>query len=329
MSSFSIDLSCHQAHFFSSHSYDKFLRMQYFNIQVASQLSGVASATIRAWEKRYNAVVPERGDNKHRLYSEQDIEKLAILFQLTEFGQSIGKIAHLDLEKLKEIYTTLMQKPYEEINLLTPHHEKVDTKKVLSNLYLAISAYKLDIVSHELDKTKDILGPRELCLEVLAPLFLELSQKVARGELTLAQERAFNAIASFYMGQMIGRHYQKKLSRNELVLIGTPEGEQHSVGILAAALLCIHYGIPFVFLGPSLPVTSLSDAANALKATAIFMSSKKNESHYIKELTQQLSEKTEIWIGGAYQKIMEERSEARKMFHFYNFREFDKFLSDL
>ena len=50
--------------------------MQYFNIQVASQLSGVASATIRAWEKRYNAVVPERGDNKHRLYSEKDIEIL-------------------------------------------------------------------------------------------------------------------------------------------------------------------------------------------------------------------------------------------------------------
>jgi len=71
--------------------------MQYFNIQVASQLSGVASATIRAWEKRYNAVVPERGDNKPRLYSEKDIEKLALLFLLTEVGQSIGTIAHLDI----------------------------------------------------------------------------------------------------------------------------------------------------------------------------------------------------------------------------------------
>jgi DNA-binding transcriptional MerR regulator len=85
--------------------------MQYFNIQVASQLSGVASATIRAWEKRYNAVVPERADNKHRLYSEKDIEKLAVLFRLTEVGQSIGKIAHLDLEKLKIIYTSLLHRP--------------------------------------------------------------------------------------------------------------------------------------------------------------------------------------------------------------------------
>jgi DNA-binding transcriptional MerR regulator len=79
--------------------------MQYFNIQVASQLSGVASATIRAWEKRYNAVIPDRAENKHRLYSEKDIEKLALLFKLTELGQGIGKIAHLDLNELKDIYS--------------------------------------------------------------------------------------------------------------------------------------------------------------------------------------------------------------------------------
>ena len=52
--------------------------MQYFNIQIASQLSDVAAATIRAWEKRYTAVVPSRAENGHRLYSETDIEKLSM-----------------------------------------------------------------------------------------------------------------------------------------------------------------------------------------------------------------------------------------------------------
>src|SRR5436190_22781324 len=106
--------------------------MQYFNIQVASQLSGVASATIRAWEKRYNAVVPERAENKHRLYSETDIEKLAILFKLTEFGQSIGKIAHLALNDLKVVYSKLLHRPYDERQLITPHHAKIDHEKILS-----------------------------------------------------------------------------------------------------------------------------------------------------------------------------------------------------
>jgi len=52
--------------------------MSQYNIHIASQLSGVAAATIRAWEKRYKALVPDRADNGHRLYSDIDIEKLTI-----------------------------------------------------------------------------------------------------------------------------------------------------------------------------------------------------------------------------------------------------------
>src|SRR5690606_33099520 len=120
--------------------------MQYFNIQVASQLSGVASATIRAWEKRYNAVVPERAVNKHRLYSDKDIEKLAVLYRLTEIGQSIGKIAHLELEKLKEIYTSLLHKPYNETQIITPNHERVIFNDVIGNLLIVLQNYRIEIL---------------------------------------------------------------------------------------------------------------------------------------------------------------------------------------
>ena len=77
--------------------------MSLFNIHIASQLSGVAAATIRAWEKRYNVLTPQRADNGHRLYSEPDIEKLSILQQLTRQGLSIGKIAGLTNDELKTL----------------------------------------------------------------------------------------------------------------------------------------------------------------------------------------------------------------------------------
>ena len=47
-----------------------------YNIQIASKLSGVGTHTLRAWEKRYGAVVPTRNDSGRRLYSDEDIEKL-------------------------------------------------------------------------------------------------------------------------------------------------------------------------------------------------------------------------------------------------------------
>lgn len=308
--------------------------MQYFNIQVASQLSGVASATIRAWEKRYNAVVPERADNKHRLYSEKDIEKLALLFRLTEFGQSIGKIAHLELEELKKIYSSLMHRPYEELQVVTPHHERVDFDKILNSFYIALSAYKLDIISHELEKAKNHLSPRDLCLRLLVPLFHEIGNKVARNELTIAQEHTLSALFSFHIGQMIGLHYQKTNLKDELMLITTPEGEMHEIGILASALLCVHHGIRFIFLGANLPASSLAEAANALKPKSILLGTIKghelNEHHtledYLDQLSELLKENVQILVGGNLRPYARAELEKKKIPFFPSLQAFDEYL---
>lgn len=308
--------------------------MQYFNIQVASQLSGVASATIRAWEKRYNAVVPERADNKHRLYSEKDIEKLALLYRLTEVGQSIGKIAHLDLDELKKIYSSLMHKPYDELLVVTPNHERIDFDKILGSFFIALSAYKLDIISHELEKAKSLLSTRDLCLKILVPLFHEIGNKVSRGELSIAQEHTLSAIVSFHVGQMIGQHYQKKMLKEELILISTPEGELHEIGILASALLCVHYGIRFIYMGTNLPAESLAEAANALKPKAILLGVIKeheNNGHktlenYLSELSIHLNINTNVWVGGNLKSLTKTELDKRKIPFFQTLESFDEFI---
>ena len=328
-------LSWHLAHFFSRHSYAKLPKMQYFNIQVASQLSGVASATIRAWEKRYNAVIPERADNKHRLYSELDIEKLALLYRLTEIGQSIGKIAHLELEELKQVYAKLMHRPYDELMVVTTHHEKIDYDKILSNFYIALSAYKIDIISHELDKAKTLLSPRDLCLNILVPLFHEIGAKVQQGSISIAQEHTLSAIVSFHMGQMIGQHYQKKFVKDDLILISTPEGEMHEIGILGSALLCVHYGIKFIYMGPSMPAISLAEAANALNCKAILLGVTKGHEltpgntleNYLSDLSTQLTGHAEIWVGGNLKPYVRTELEKRKIPFFSSLHSFDEYLA--
>jgi len=318
-------------HFFSRAYYAKTSVMQYFNIQVASQLSGVASATIRAWEKRYNAVVPERADNKHRLYSEKDIEKLTLLFKLTEVGQSIGKIAHLELEELKKIYSSLVHKPYNEIQTVQPNLERIDFNKILSNFFIALSAYKLDIISHEFEKAKSLLSPRELCLNIIVPLFYEIGMKVDRNELTIAQEQTLSAIISFHLGQMIGQHYQKKLMKDDLILICAPEGETHELGIMAAALLCVNYGVRFIYLGANLPALSLSQAANSLKAKIVLLgvtkgheiSDHKTLEDYLTELNPLMIENTKIWVGGNLKPYIRTELEKRRVPFFPSLDAFD------
>lgn len=308
--------------------------MQYFNIQLASQLSGVASATIRAWEKRYNAVVPERAENKHRLYSEKDIEKLGLLYRLTEMGQSIGKIAHLDLEDLKDVFSTLTHTPYNDGKIVTPHHDKMDIDKLMSSLHLALAGYKIDIISHELEKARSLLSPRELCLEILVPLFHEIGFRVGNGSLSIAQEHTLSALVKFYIGQTIGQHYRNVHKREELILITTPEGELHEIGILGAALLCVHYGVKFIFLGTSLPASSLAEAANALNPKVILigtsryeLTSNLNLGDYVRTLHDALTVKPTVWLGGPIKPQQKLELEKKKIQFFPSLEALDQFLA--
>ena len=74
---------------------------------MAAQISGLSTHTIRAWEKRYGALRPDRTETGRRQYSTEEIERLTLLSQLTNLGNSIGQIARLPDPELKEIYQKL------------------------------------------------------------------------------------------------------------------------------------------------------------------------------------------------------------------------------
>ncbi len=74
-----------------------------YPIKVVSQMTGLSVHVIRAWEKRYNVVEPERTNTNRRLYSEEDIEKLKLLNNVLHEGHSIGGVANLSLNELKNL----------------------------------------------------------------------------------------------------------------------------------------------------------------------------------------------------------------------------------
>ena len=55
-----------------------------YAMKVVTRRTGLTSHAIRVWEKRYNAVEPERTDTNRRLYSEADIERLIDLHRATQ-----------------------------------------------------------------------------------------------------------------------------------------------------------------------------------------------------------------------------------------------------
>lgn len=72
-----------------------------YQIGTVSTLTGIDPHTIRAWERRYEAIVPERTATGRRLYDDETVERLQLLKALVDCNESIGTIASLPDAKLR------------------------------------------------------------------------------------------------------------------------------------------------------------------------------------------------------------------------------------
>ena len=72
-------------------------------IQFAARHSGLSMHTIRAWERRYGALAPDRTATNRRLYSAEDIEKLSLLHDAVQSGHRISQVAALSPAELRNL----------------------------------------------------------------------------------------------------------------------------------------------------------------------------------------------------------------------------------
>ena len=76
-------------------SSNRFLDTPKYRIGAVSRLTGLSADVVRVWERRYDAIKPQRSDGGSRLYSDAEIARLRRLRQAVEMGHAIGQIAKL------------------------------------------------------------------------------------------------------------------------------------------------------------------------------------------------------------------------------------------
>jgi DNA-binding transcriptional MerR regulator len=75
-----------------------------YRIGAVAKLAGVPVTTLRVWETRYQAFVPQKSDGKHRMYLDADVRKATLLKRLSDEGHAIGSIANLDVPALQRLH---------------------------------------------------------------------------------------------------------------------------------------------------------------------------------------------------------------------------------
>lgn len=72
---------------------------------VAARLAGVPVETLRVWERRYGVVGPRLSPRGQRLYTAEEVQRLALIKQLLDMGHPIGSIAKLPANALLAMRT--------------------------------------------------------------------------------------------------------------------------------------------------------------------------------------------------------------------------------
>ncbi len=264
----------------------------FFPIRAVSQRTGLPLDTLRAWERRYGAVVPEQGE-RGRLYSEQQVQRLMLLRDVVGMGYSIGQVANESDHRLRAILKSAHK---EAATVAEP-----EANELIAPVLHAIERYDLAAADRALSRiAAAIADPRVLVHSVALPLIREAGERWHRGTFRIAQEHMTTALLANLLASLTRVYTPGKTPAK--VLIATPTGEQHAVALLAAAMLTAAGGLGVVYLGPDLPADEIVFAAKKTECNAILLGltvvNELDVERELAEIARKAAPGVELWIAG-------------------------------
>lgn len=257
-------------------------------VTVAARLSGLTPDVIRAWERRYGVVAPERGPRGARLYSATDVERLRLLRRVVERGRRIGDVARLTSREL----AALVRRAEATIATAAP--------ALPARLLAVVERFDPEGLDAGLGEALVSLGARDFVTQIAGPLLEEVGRRWESGELSVAQEHLVSATLRHLLG---GAIRERGRSRGPLLLLATPEGERHDLGLVLVGLIAVDAGLGLCFLGAELPASDIVTAARRAAVAAValgvtFHGNRASASREVRAVRRRLPAETELWLGG-------------------------------
>lgn len=259
----------------------------HYPIRTAARLTSLSVDTLRAWERRYQAVTPAR-TNRGRLYTKDNIAKLILLRRLVEQGYSISQIAPLSPEDLQDLLAPgINPAPVPAVAAAHVRH--------LADLFAAFDDIR---ASEELNRLVMLTPPRDLVLHTLLPLMREVGERWHKGEMGIAEEHLVSASMRCVLGSLLRLHPPRAGAPR--MLLATLSGDLHDFGTLAAAMIAASLGWSPLLLGANLPVSEVARAASRTKPVTVVIGNSGGllTAAAIRELTLLLSPEVPVWLGG-------------------------------
>jgi MerR family transcriptional regulator, light-induced transcriptional regulator len=231
--------------------------MSLYPIRTLAELTGVPAITLRAWERRYGLLKPQRTPKGHRLYSTQDIELIKNVVNLLNQNLSISEAVRR-IKQGPETATTASHEAADDWNRMQQGllaQVEAFNEEALDSLYnQALSLYPIDLVTEH----------------VILPVLETLGTRWTERESGIAEEHFFTAYLRNKLGARL--HHEARRARGQALLAACLPEEHHELGLLMFCLAAMGRGYRIIYLGPDMPLAQIHLAAKKTGAAGVVLS---------------------------------------------------------
>lgn len=223
-----------------------------YRVSQVEQMTGVGVHTLRAWERRYGVPRPPRSEGRQRRYSQEDVQLVKRMKQLSDGGLTLGESADVALREARQREASgEAQRAYELLlGRLTEYDER--------------GAYALWVAATEGRTIADSLE------RIAIPLLVRTGELWESGHLTIGTE---HFISTFLRGRLEQLYRSASVASGSEpgVLLACLPGERHELGLMMLAIMLRYEGLPTTFLGADLPIGSLLESITQLRPPVIVL----------------------------------------------------------
>ena len=246
-----------------------------------SRRTGVGVDTLRAWERRYGLLRPQRSPGGFRLYGTTDQERVAAMKAMIDSGVSAAEAARLAVSRASPAAESGVGEGgddhAERLAAALDRFDEADANAILDD---AIARFTVNAVASR----------------VLLPVLHEIGTRWESGEVSVAEEHFATALLR---GRMLALGRNWGAGGGPLAVLACPPGEQHDLGLIAFGLVLREGGWRIALLGSDTPIETIADAMAKLAPNAVVLAAVTREPfERVADQIRALTAATTVLIGG-------------------------------
>ncbi|MDX6535956.1 MAG: MerR family transcriptional regulator, light-induced transcriptional regulator [Gaiellales bacterium] len=211
-----------------------------WRIKEFAETVGVAEATLRAWERRYGLLQPERTQGGFRLYSRADERRIRSMQAHMARGIAAAQAASLARSE-SDVEIVAPTQPAALVHALLQAAETFD-------------ATHFDVLLDAGFALGQLAGIRDIVL----PTLVEIGVRWERADISVGHEHfATHLIERRLLG--LAKGWESGSGRR--ALLACPSGERHTLGLICFGLVLAERGWRITYLGADTPVEQVIDAS--------------------------------------------------------------------